>query len=401
MGLDLDAIQTELRARGFAGWLFYDHHHRDPIAYRILGLDENAMVTRRWYYLVPAEGAPRKLVHRIEEGALNRLPGEATVYARWQERQEGLRAMVGGLGDSPRLAMQYSPGCGLPPISLADAGTIEELRGWGCQIASSGDLISRFDAAWTPAMLASHRAAGTRVQEAIAGAFAHVRQQLNRGAALDERGLQQWLVATMRGSGLAVDEPPIVGVNAHAGDPHYMPAAEGSSPIAAGDLLLLDVWAKMDTPGSCYYDVTWMGYVLRPGETEVPERFARVFATVREARDRGIALVLEAAAAGRRLHGYDVDRAVRAVIEAAGLGPYFVHRTGHSLGREVHASGANLDDFETHDERELVPHAGFTIEPGVYCPGGEPMGVRSEVNLYLGERGAEVTGPRQQEIVRV
>ncbi len=399
--MDLAAIQSELRARGFAGWLFYDHHHRDPIAYRILGLDENAMVTRRWYYLVPADGAPRKLVHRIEAGVLDRLPGETTAYARWQEREDTLRALLGGLGAAARLAMQYSPECALPPISLADAGTIEQLRGWGCQIASSGDLISRFDAAWTPAMLASHHAAGSRVQEAIAGAFAHVRQQLDSGAALNEFGLQQWLVATMRGSGLAVEEPPIVGVNAHAGDPHYMPPAQGSSPIAAGDLLLLDVWAKMDAPASCYYDVTWMGYVLRPDETDVPMRFAQVFAAVRGARDRGIALVLEAASAGRQLCGYEVDRAVRTVIEAAGLGAYFVHRTGHSLGREVHATGANLDDFETHDVRELVTHAGFTIEPGVYCPQGEPFGVRSEVNMYLGERGAEVTGPQQQEIVRV
>ncbi|HUX67039.1 MAG TPA: M24 family metallopeptidase [Terriglobales bacterium] len=398
--MHLSAIQAELRARHLDGWLFYDHHHRDPIAYRVLGLPAQ-MATRRWYYLIPAEGAPRKLVHRIEAGALDPLPGERRVYARWGELEAGLRGLVAELGAAPRLAMQYSPGCALPAISLADAGTVETMRQLGCLVLSSGDLISRFDATWTAAMLANHRLAGRGVDAAIAGAFAWVRQELEGGRRLDEYRLQRWLVEQMQAGGLEVEEPPIVAVNAHAGDPHYQPPEQGSAPIAPGDLLLLDVWAKAPGAESAYYDVTWMGYCARPGEGAVPEEYAQAFAVARAARDAGIACVAERLAAGQKLRGYEVDRAVRGVIAAAGLGEYFVHRTGHSLGREVHATGANLDDFETHDEREILVGSGFTIEPGIYCPQGKPYGVRTEVNLYVGEGGAEVTGPRQQEIVRI
>lgn len=398
--MHLSAIQAELRARHLDGWLFYDHHHRDPIAYRILGLPA-LMATRRWYYLIPAEGTPRKLTHRIEAGALDTLPGERRLYAQWGELEAGLRALVAELGATPRLAMQYSPGCALPPISLADAGTVETLRLLGCLVLSSGDLISRFDATWTAAMLAHHRLAGRGVDAAIAGAFRWVREQLDGGRTVDEYGLQQWLVEQMQTAGLAVEEPPIVAVNAHAGDPHYQPAAQGSAAITPGDLLLLDVWAK--TPGgeSAYYDVTWMGYCGRPGEAGVPEEFAQAFAVVRAARDAGIAFVSQRLAAGHKLHGFEVDRAVRSVVAAAGMAEFFVHRTGHSLGREVHATGANMDDFETHDEREILMGSGFTIEPGIYCPHGQPFGVRTEVNLHIGESGAEVTGPCQQEIVRI
>ena len=398
--MHLSAIQAELRARHLDGWLFYDHHHRDPIAYRILGLPP-MMATRRWYYLIPAEGTPRKLTHRIEAGALDSLPGERRLYAQWGELEAGLRALMAELGAAPRLAMQYSPGCSLPPISLADAGTVETLRLLGCLVLSSGDLISRFDATWTAAMLAHHRIAGRGVDTAIAGAFRWVRQEFDGGRALNEYQLQQWLVEQMQTAGLAVDEPPIVAVNAHAGDPHYQPAAQGSAAVAPGDLLLLDVWAKMPGNDSAYYDVTWMGYCARPGESAIPEEFAQPFAVARAARDAGIAYVTQRVAEGHPLHGFEVDRAVRGVIAGAGLGEFFVHRTGHSLGREVHATGANLDDFETHDEREILVGSGFTIEPGIYCPQGKPYGVRTEVNLYVGEGGAEVTGPRQQEIVRI
>lgn len=398
--MDLAALQAELRARHLAGWLFYDHHHRDPIAYRILGLPSDGMVTRRWYYFVPAEGAPRKLLHRIEAGVLAALPGEERLYSRWSELDAGLAWLLGSAARA-RIAMQYASRCALPAVSLADAGTVEQIRALGAEVAGSGDLISRFDAAWSPAMLASHRAAGRAVDAAIQGAFAHVRRELDRGAPLTEYALQQWIAARLREAGMEVDEPPIVAVNPHAGDPHYLPAASGSAPIVPGDLLLLDVWAKSAVPEAAFYDVTWMGYCLRPGESAPPEEFTRAFAVVRDARDAGIACVLEAAAAGRTLQGFEVDQAVRAVIERAGLGAFFVHRTGHSLGRDVHATGANMDDFETHDEREILPRTAFTIEPGVYLPHGRPFGVRSEVNLYVGETAAEVTGPRQQEIVRI
>lgn len=398
--MQLEAIQAELRHRQLDGWLFYDHHRRDPIAYRILGLPAQ-MATRRWYYLIPASGAPRKLCHRIEAGALAALPGECHLYARWSELTHGLEQLTAGLGPTPRLAMQYSPGCDLPAISLADAGTVEAVQRLGCRVVSSGDLISRFDATWSPAMLASHHVAGRAVDAAITGAFEHVRQQLRANRALNEYELQQWLVAHLRAAGLVADEPPIVAVNANAADPHYQPGSEGSRPILPGDLLLLDVWAKPPGDDSAFYDVTWMGYCLLPGESSVPGPFADAFAVVRAARDAGIALVEERVAAGGKLQGFEVDRCVRGVIAAAGLEKYFVHRTGHSLGREVHATGANLDDYETHDDREILAGSGFTIEPGLYGPQGAAFGVRTEVNLHVGPRAAEVTGPRQTEIVRI
>ncbi|MGH9481420.1 MAG: M24 family metallopeptidase, partial [Terriglobales bacterium] len=290
--MNLEAIQAELRARGLAAWLFYDHHRRDPIAYRILGLlgglPETAMATRRWYYLIPAAGAPRKLAHRIESGMLETLPGEGRLYAERGELEAGLRQLLAGLGPAPLpaplVAMQYSPDCALPPISLADAGTVEKVRSLGCAVVSSGDLITRFDALWSEAMLASHRVAGRVVDAAIAAAFQCVRDRLNSGPPLSERQLQLWLVERMRAGGLQVDEAPIVAVNAHAGDPHYLPPASGSAPIQAGDLLLLDVWAKTEGPESAFYDVTWMGYCLRQGETAPPAEFEDTFALVREAR---------------------------------------------------------------------------------------------------------------------
>lgn len=404
--MNLDAIQLELQALELDGWLFYDHHRRDPVAYRILGLGEQ-MASRRWYYFIPARGTPRKLTHRIESAALDALPGERAVYAQWSELTAGLEQLLGAEGRRPRIAMQYSPECQLPLVSLADAGTVEQVRGLGCEVVSSGDLISRFDAAWTPAMLASHRRAGAVIDATIRAAFAQVRTALDARRPMSEYELQQWMVEKMRAGGLATegsDEQPIVAVNAHAGDPHYQPQAQGSAAITAGCLLLLDVWGRekqVPAAESTYYDVTWVGYCLRPGERAVPEAMAQVFGVVRDAREAGIKLVEEAVGARRPLRGFEVDQAVRGVIQAAGLGEFFVHRTGHSLGRSVHASGANMDDFETHDVRQILPHSGFTIEPGVYCPQGQAFGVRSEVNLYIGDGTAEVTAPRQAEIVRI
>jgi len=397
--LPIAEIQAELKARGLDAWLFYDHHHRDAIAYRILGLPEPMMVTRRWYYLIPAVGTPGKLVHRIESGALDRLPGERMQYSQWGELDAGLRALIARLGPTPCVAMQYSPGCALPAVSLADAGTVEQMRAQGCKIVSSGDLISRFDAVWTPAMLASHHAAGRAVDAAIQGAFRRVREHLDRGARLTEFELQQWIWSQLRGAGMESEDPPIVAVNAHAADPHYQPTAETSSAISAGDLLLLDVWATPSGPNRCFYDVTWMGYCLRPGEAGVPAPLVHLFEALRQARDAGISL----ATCGRAgLRGFEVDQAVRGVLAKAGLAEFFVHRTGHSLGRDVHATGANMDDFETHDERLILPGTAFTIEPGLYAPRGQAVGLRTEVNVYVDPRGqGAVTGPVQAEIVRI
>ncbi|HET9784939.1 MAG TPA: M24 family metallopeptidase, partial [Terriglobales bacterium] len=303
----------ELKAHKLDGWLFYDHHRRDPIAYRILGLAEGQMASRRWYYFIPAQGEPRKLTHRIESGALDSLPGSRALYSQWTELAAQLKTLVGG-GGAQRIAMQYSPMCELPAIAMADAGTVEQVRALGCEVVSSADLISRFDAAWTPAMLASHRRAGVVIDATIRAAFGYVRAALDARRPLSEYELQQWMVERMRAGGLSVEgahDRPIVAVNAHAGDPHYQPQAEGSAAITAGSLLLLDVWgreAKVPRAEAAYYDVTWVGYCLRAGEAAPPEAMAAVFGVVRDAREAGIAFVEQAFADRRPLRGYEVDQ---------------------------------------------------------------------------------------------
>jgi Xaa-Pro dipeptidase len=385
----IPSIQTELRSAGLDGWLFYDFHHRDPIAARVLGL-QGGMGTRRWFYLIPSRGVPRKLVHRIESSALDTLPGRKVTYASLDELTRNLRKMLDGCR---QVAMQYSPRNAIPYVSMVDAGTVELVRAQGCKVVSSADLVQRFEACWSAAQYRSHLQAGRAIHQIIRGAFAHAASHARaRQSKLTECDLQQWILRGFRAAGVITDEPPIIAVNAHAGDPHYEPRAKGSSRIRAGDLLLLDVWGKMDRPGSVYYDVTWVGYLGR----EVPAKYAKVFAVVAAARDRAIQFVQESLAAGRAVQGWQVDRAAREVIRRAGYGKYFVHRTGHSIGQEVHGSGANMDSLETHDDRRLLPRTCFSIEPGIYLPA---FGVRSEVNVYIDGRRARVTGPVQSGIL--
>lgn len=385
----IPAIQFELRSSGLDGWLFYDFHHRDPIAARVLGL-QGGMGTRRWFYLVPRRGAPRKLVHRIESAALDGLPGKKSVYASLDELKKHLRDM---LADCRQVAMQYSPRNAIPYVSMVDAGTVELVRAQGCRVVSSADLVQRFEACWSPTQYRSHLQAGRAIDSIIRGAFAQAASRARTPkSSLTEYQLQQWILKRFRTAGVVTDEPPIVAVNAHAGDPHYEPPATGSSRVRAGDLLLLDVWGKMTRPGSVYYDVTWMGYLGR----EVPAKYARIFAVVAAARDRAIQFVQDSLAAGRAVQGWQVDRAAREVIRRAGYGRYFVHRTGHSIGQDVHGAGANMDSLETHDVRRLLPRTCFSIEPGIYLPA---FGVRSEVNVYIERGRARVTGPVQAEIL--
>jgi Xaa-Pro aminopeptidase len=346
--------------------------------------------TRRWFYLIPAKGAPRKLVHRIESAALSRLPGKEQIYASLNELTTNLRTMLAGCR---KVAMQYSPRNAIPYVSLVDAGTVEMVRAQGARVVSSADLVQRFEACWTPAQYRSHLQAGRVIHRTIQAAFARAASQVRsaRGA-MTEYDLQQWILQRFRAAGIVTDAPPIVAVGRHAGDPHYQPPARGSSRIRAEDLLLLDVWGKLNRPGSVYYDVTWVGYLGR----EVPVNYARIFAIVAAARDRAIAFVQQAIAAGRAVQGWQVDRAARDVIRKAGYGEYFVHRTGHSIGQEVHGAGANMDGLETHDVRRLLPRTCFSIEPGIYLP---DFGVRSEVNVYIDGRRARVTGTVQREIL--
>lgn len=392
----ISVIQQALREAGLDGWLFYDFRGSDPLAARILKLDPARHMTRRWYYLIPAQGAPTKLLHRIEPHSLDDVPGEARLYLSWQEQHEHLREMLASLGQSPKVSMQYSPMNAIPYISRVDAGTIELVRSFGGEVATSADLVQRFEAVWTDDQYASHCRAAAALRQIVDEAFGRVRHEIACGAVFTERDLQRDILARIAARGLQTYAPPIAAVNAHAADPHYSPSEQGSASIRKGDLVLIDLWAKSAAPGSMYGDITWTGYV---GET-VPARHAEVFAIVAAARDAAIAFVRREVGAGRFPCGGDVDDACRRVIREAGYGDRFIHRTGHSIGEEVHGNGANIDNLETQDNRRLLPRTCFSIEPGIYLPGD--FGIRSEVDVYITEREAIVTGvPIQIAIVPI
>ncbi len=388
--MDLSAIQAALRERNIDAWLFYDHHHRDPIAYRVLGLPAGTMVTRRWFYLVPAQGEPVKLVHKIEAGHLDSLPGRKQQYAGWQELFDSLKSMLASYRD---IAMQYSPNNIVFTISLVDGGTIELLRGLGKNVVSSADLVALFEATWSEEQIQSHFAARDAIDSITAAAFQEIGRRVRNGGG-KEHEIQQWFMEAFRRENLVTDDPPIVAVNANAGNPHYEPRADHPVPIREGDLVLLDVWGKKNSPGAVYYDITWVGFVGAPPSGQMHE----VFAIVRDARDAGVKTVLDAIKSGRRIAGWEVDRATRGHIQQAGYGDYFIHRTGHSIGTDVHANGANMDDLEIHDERQILPNSCFSIEPGIYLP---EFGMRSEVNVLVRAKSAEVTGKIQREIVTI
>lgn len=387
--MNLSAIQTALRERNIDAWLFYDHHHRDAIAYRTLGLPSNLMVTRRWYYLVPAEGTPQKLVHRIEAGHLDSLPGDKRAYSAWQELFDGLKSI---LTPYKKIAMQYSPNNVIFYVGLTDAGTVEFLRSLGKEIVSSADLVARFEATLSEEQLKTHFEARDKIDAITAAAFKEIGRRVRNGGT-HEFEMQKWFMEQFQREGLETDDPPIVAVNANSGNPHYGPDASHSAPIRQGDWVLLDVWGKLNKPGAVYYDITWVGCIGNPSEKQ-----REIFKVVTAARDAGAKKVIDAANARQQLQGWQVDRATRDTIEKAGYGSYFIHRTGHSIGTDVHANGANMDDLEIHDERQVLPNTVFSIEPGIYLP---EFGVRSEVNMMVREHSAEVTGKIQREIVLI
>lgn len=385
---DIQAIQKALREEKMDGWLFYDILHRDPIGYRVLGIHD-AMAKRRWFYWIPAKGAPKKLVHRIESFTLDSLPGEKLQYAERSELEKNLAKL---LGRAKIVAMQYSPNNAIPQISLVDAGTVDLLRSLKKKVVSSANLIQRFEAVWSEEQHAGHIEAGKRIDKITQEAFAHAAKLVRNKTAFTEYDLQQWMAEQFRANGLTADSAPIVAVGPHSGDPHYEPKKGSSSQIKEGDLLLLDVWGKLDKPDSVYYDITWMGYF----GAKVPEKYAKVFAVAKQAREAAVNFARETTAAGKSFEGWQVDRAARDVIKKAGFGKYFVHRTGHSIGQEVHGAGANMDDLESHDVRRVIPHTCFSVEPGIYQA---EFGVRTEVDVYVGEKEAGVTGAVQSEIL--
>ncbi len=394
--MQLSAIQTALREAALDGWLFYDHHHRDPVGERILALDPNAHVTRRWYYFIPAQGDPRKLVHRIEQGRLDALPGSRGLYSSWQELHAGLAAM---LANAKRIAMQYSPNNDIMYVSMVDAGTVEFLRNLGKEIVSSADLVSEFEAVLTKKQVASHRQAQKIIDETVAEGWKQIARWLRpakgkKPRALTEYDHMQWLAGAMRRAGLVWESGPDVSVNSNTSDSHYEPTAARSARIRKGDFLLVDIWGRVDKPGTIFYDITWTGVVGR----EPTEREQEIFSTVRRARDAAIAAVELAFAQDRPICGFEADDAARSVIRGAGYGEFFTHRTGHNIAQELHGAGAHLDNFESHDTRRILPNTCFSVEPGIYLP---EFGVRSEVNMLTAPGKAWVTGRVQQELVRI
>ena len=388
MSADIHGIQNDLRAAKLDGWLFYDFRGRDPIAQTILQLPPG-MRTRRWYYFVPAKGTPRKLVHKIETESLAALPGDTLFYAGQEELRKNLAKL---LGRAKNVAMQYSPKNAIPYVAMVDAGTVELVRSTGVKVVSSADLVQKYEACWSQAQLDSHLAAGAVIDRVVRQAFELAAKNVREKKTFTEYDLKQWILKEFESAGISVDQGPDIAVGPHASDPHYGPTPETASPIREGDLLLLDVWGKMKAAGSVYYDITWVGYL----GAKVPEKMAKIFGIVREARDKAVDLIQSSVAAGKPLQGWQVDMAARKVIEKAGYGKYFFHRTGHNIGQTVHGNGVNMDGLETHDVRHLIPKTCNSIEPGIYLP---EFGIRSEVNMYIGEKEARVTGAVQQEIL--
>jgi Xaa-Pro aminopeptidase len=388
MSADISGIQGDLRAAKLDGWLFYDFRGRDPIAQQILQLPPG-MRTRRWFYFVPAKGTPRKLVHRIESESLAALPGETLYYAAQEELRKNIGKM---LGRAKKVAMQYSPKNRIPYVAMVDAGTVELVRSTGVKVVSSADLVQKYEACWTPEQLESHLAAGVTIDRIVREAFQFAARSVREKQPITEYDLKAWILKEFEASGVTTEEGPDVAVGPHASDPHYGPTLETASPIREGDLLLLDVWGKTKAPGSVYYDVTWMGFL----GAKVPEKIGKIWGIVREARDKAIDLIRTSIAAGKPLQGCQVDKTARSIIEKAGYGKYFFHRTGHSIGEKVHGNGVNMDGLETHDVRHLIPRTCNSIEPGIYLP---EFGIRSEVDMYIGEKEARVTGAIQKEIL--
>ena len=391
---DIARIQSELQATGVDGWLLYDFRNRDSIAYGILGMDFGKFTTRRWFYWIPARGTPVRLVSAVEAGKLDSLPGERKVYLSWRELHASLKA---ALGHAKKVAMQYSPEANVPYVSVVDAGTIELIRSFGYEVVTSAGLVQTFQALLDEDAYRTHLDAAERVQRIKDEAFAYVGSELRAGCALTQYDVQQFIVKRFREEGLnCMNEFPIVGTNEQPADPHFEPTRENARPIRKGDTLLIDLWAKLEKPGAVFYDITWCGFV----GAKPPAKYVEIFNVVRDARNAALEFIQAGYAARRPVYGWEVDDACRAVVEKAGYGKYFVHRTGHSIGEDVHWSGVNIDNLETRDDRQLVPGVCFSIEPGIYLPG--EMAARSEINVFITPDGkVDVAGEMQKHLVLI
>src|SRR5881392_371490 len=390
-------IQAALREAKLDGWLFYDFRHSDPLAYRILKLDEKMLASRSWFYYIPASGDPVKIVQSIEQFKLDSLPGRKLIFRGWQELHARLKEVLGASGKESkrRIAMQYSPMNDIPYISRVDAGTIELVRSFGVEPVSSAELVQRFEAVFSPEQHQMHVEASDKMHRIIQEAFGEVARRIRADEPTTEWDIAQFMLRRYKEEGME-QEPMIVAVNANAANPHYMPTKEKNSPIKRGDFVLIDAATKLNKPDAVATDQTWTGYV---GET-VPDEYVRIFNVVREARDSAVDFIRKNVRAGKPTRGAEIDDVSRGVITRAGFGDQFTHRTGHSIGEETHGNGVNIDDFETRDSRRIIPGVCFSLEPGIYLEG--KFGVRSEINVYVSDKDIEVTGqPVQTEIVAI
>ncbi|HPI19512.1 MAG TPA: M24 family metallopeptidase [Candidatus Kapabacteria bacterium] len=390
--MDLLAIQKALKEVKADGWLFYDFHNRDAIAARILNMDTNRFASRRWFYFIPSEGEPKKLVHAIEPWRCDHLPGEKLIYLEWKLQHKLLKDI---LANSKNILMQYSPNNAIPYVSIVDGGTIDLIRSFGVNVQSSADLVSIFESHLSMDDLKSHKEAGVVLQMVKDEAFKEISRQIKAGLEPTEFEIYEFMKKIMYSNNMTFPDGPIVAINEHAADPHFEPTAENSYKMKEGDLVLIDLWAKKNVPGSIFYDITWMGYI----GSSVPDKFENVFQVIKNARDAAVNTVKEAFANNSLIRGCDVDDACRNVVVEAGYGKYFIHRTGHNIGEEVHGNGVHIDNLETKDERVIIPGTCFSVEPGIYMP-EEKMGFRTEVDVFVSdERKVEIFGAVQQNIL--
>ncbi|MEZ6046859.1 MAG: M24 family metallopeptidase [Planctomycetaceae bacterium] len=388
---DLNRIQQAMRDQQIAGWLLYDFRGSNVLARRVLELSETEVSSRRFFYFIPQEGEPVKLVHRIEAGVLDHLPGEKRIYLAWQELEAHLEAM---LTHTKQVAMEYAPQASNPYISRVDAGTVELIRHFQINVVSSGDLIQLFEASWTETEWQLHLEAEKLTTAAFDLAWNFIHSAAKAGQHVEEQEVCDLIMQHFHKHGMTTYHPPIVAVNENSGNPHYETGQGKQTLIGQDAFVLIDLWAKMDQPRGVYSDLTRVAYV----GPSPPQQYNDVFNVVAAARDKAIDEIKSHFAAGNPVQGWQVDRWARDVINEAGYGEYFIHRTGHSIGQETHGNGANMDDLETHEERHLLPGTCFSIEPGIYLP---EFGIRSEVNVYIDhERQVHVTGgPVQTEIL--
>jgi Xaa-Pro aminopeptidase len=387
-------IQQTLQTERLDGWLLYNFRGSNIFATRLLSLPEHIMFTRRYFYYIPASGEPRKLVHRIEEWNLDTLPGSKNVYLSWRSLEEGLKQLLSG---AKKVAMEYSPRCAIPYVSTVDGGVIELIRWSGVEVVSSANLIQYFEARWDEEQFKDSIETANHLRQIVDKSFEFIRDKIKSNNTITEYNVQQYMLSEFKKRKLVTSSDPNCSVDANSANPHYEPTKDVHSPLRKGNFVLLDLWAKKDKPRSVYADITWTGFI---GET-VPEEYEKIFQIVKGGRDAALNFVRDSIMAGKVFRGFEVDDAARNYITQHGYGEYFVHRTGHSIGEEVHGNGANMDNLETRDERSVIPQTSFSIEPGIYLR--DKYGIRSEIDVYISKaKEVIVTGlPMQENVVAI